>query len=98
MSSWTKGQGAKIAIKFTMPLTGNPDICDPDAFSLSAVEPRWTEIPSLDLGPLIDSDIEVQKVEAYPIPIHYEEDFLGGTEVDVEVTESGLILAEAGGA
>lgn len=88
---WLKKHGAKIVIKFTQSITSNLD-GNEDAISISALEPKYIKFPSLELGPLIDSDIQVDKVDYYPVSTEYEEDFEGGTIDDVVVTGAGLQL------
>ena len=91
MSNWLKKQGAKIVIKFTENLLGVV-LGNHTAFTVTGQEPLYIKFPSLELGPLVAGDYEVESVERYPIPIHYEEDFVGGTINDVEVVGQELKL------
>lgn len=65
-------------------------------FSITGQEPKWVIFPGNELGPLIDGDYEIEKVEGHPPIILHTEDLNEGLYEDVEMSEDGLILAEQG--
>lgn len=63
----SKGEGKKIAIKFTEDLVG--DVGNKDAFDITGKEYKYVD------GPLVNKEYQVEKVERYPVQRIWE---LGG--------------------
>lgn len=61
------------------------------AFSVTGKEPQYVKFPSESLGPLIDGDYEVEKVEKMPPRELWNDDFSG--TVDGLIKTGGLRLA-----
>ena len=82
----SKGEGRKIAIKFTDDLVG--DVAGNEgAFSVKGKEYNHVN------GVLIDGDYQVEKVERYPTPKEWIGDLSIGTFTDTIFEEStGLVL------
>lgn len=81
----SKGEGKKIAIKFTKDLTGV--VGNKDAFAITGKEYKYVN------GPLVNKEYQVDKVERYPVPKEWVGDFSVGTFIDTDFDESnGLVL------
>lgn len=68
--------GSKIAIKFTQPLIGDVE-GNESAFTVTGQEPQYTKFPGQILGPLIDGDYQVEKVERMPARDLWTDGFSG---------------------
>lgn len=78
MSDFVKGEGAKIAIKFTEHLIG--DITENKAaFSINGKERKHVN------GELIDGDYQIDKIERHPVQKLWEDDLGDGLQLDIEV-------------
>jgi hypothetical protein len=96
MSNFTKGQGAKVGIKFTEDLTG--DVTgNAGAFSITGQQRLHIG------GELVNGDYQIDSVERYPTPVYYRAGFgeatLAGTYVigNKLVLEGGAIMPELDG-
>ena len=86
----SKGEGKKIAIKFSLPIIGNVE-GNEGAFTVSGQEYLYTDGPNHN-GVLVSKNYSVESIERRPVGTLYEENFDGGALVDVEVTTNGLRL------
>lgn len=84
----SKGDGKRIAIKFTEPLDG--DVAGNEThFTVTGKEYEYVGDVN---GELIDTEYEVDKVERYPTPKIWQDDFSGGVMTNTELTANGLVL------
>ena len=84
----SKGDGKIIAIKFTEPLLG--DVTGNEThFTISGKEYEYVGVVN---GELIDTEYEVDKVERYPTPKIWQDDFSGGVMTNTQLTDNGLVL------
>jgi len=72
---------------------------DAPAFTVAGVEPQWVEMPSQDLGTLVNGSYIVEKVEAHQSTVYHEDVLTDGTLSDVEFRDlwrpEGVQLATA---
>lgn len=81
----SKGEGRKIAIKFTDDLVG--DVAGNEgAFSVKGKEYNHVD------GVLIDGDYQIETVERYPIKRIWEDDFEDGIKDNLYIVENGLAI------
>ena len=79
-------RGKKIVIKFDKDLIGDVS-GNHTAFTVSGQQPN-----PVHGGELEHTEYDVDSVERYPTPVHYDEDFEGGVSDGVEVGGNGLVL------
>lgn len=86
MSNWTKGQGAKIGIKFNQPILPESISGSQNAFAIAGQQRRHIG------GDLINGDYQVDVVEMYPSREIWSDDFSGGSFNGLEIGLNGLVI------
>ena len=84
----SKSEGLKIGIRFTEDLAGDVS-GNESAFVITGEEYKYVN------GVLIDKEYQIEKIERYPVPVLYEDDFSGGIADGVETGSNVVKLTGA---